>query len=180
MKKKGQNKVGYKASFSFSMLTIPLSCNNSLSFRSACSTASWPVLWWRDSTFMRLSLSLAMPSYTTKNWQSRETEAIPSRSLLIYISLMGLGGKPVLIPATIARTSGVKKISFSSKHRRLGRESVCNFSLYQRCLLERYNSTLFRSNITFLMSCLPNTVRAKLLSIKILFSFVGFSSTGSI
>ena len=26
------------------------------------------------------------------NWQSRETEAISSRSLLIYISLMGLGG----------------------------------------------------------------------------------------
>jgi len=113
---------------------------------------------------------------------SRETEAISSRSLLIFMNLMGLGGDPMYIPAKIARTSGVKMISYLSKHHRLRRESVCNLSLYQWYLLQLYYSTLFVCNRTFLVSYFPTTPRAKLSSIKVTFSVggSGFSSSGSI
>ena len=104
-------------------------------------------------------------------------------AVLIFIGLMGLGGDPVHIPAKLARTSGVKTISYLSKHHSLGKGSVCNLSLYQRYLLYRYYSTLFVCNITFLVSYFPTTPRTKLPSNKVIFSFVGgsgISSSGSI
>ena len=126
--------------------------------------------------------SLSTPSKGNRR-SSREMEALSSRSVLIFISLMGLGGDPVHIPSKLARTSGLKTISYWSKHHSLEKGSVCNLSLYQRYFLYRYYSTLFVCNITFLVSCFPTTPRTKLPSNKVIFWFVGgsgISSSGSI